>query len=66
MMDYPKLYYPEMYLLKGGYREFYSRYKERLGLPGYVEMNDATHKEAYKKEMTKRSFRKCYSEGFLR
>ena len=25
-MDFPKLYYPELYLLSGGYKAFYNKY----------------------------------------
>lgn len=29
MNEYPALHYPEMYVLKGGYKEFFPEYKVR-------------------------------------
>jgi len=47
-MRYPKLYYPEMYLLKQGYREFWSKYPN-LCTGAYTEMNDPTYKQECRK-----------------
>ena len=30
-MDFPKLYYPELYLIEGGYRAFYNNHQVSLG-----------------------------------
>lgn len=30
--EYPKLHYPELYVLKGGYKEFFMKCQVRLGL----------------------------------
>ncbi|KAM3912614.1 uncharacterized protein RB166_018095 [Leptodactylus fuscus] len=35
---YPLLYYPELYLLKGGYKEFYENFKHLCEPQGYVKM----------------------------
>ncbi|XP_066454976.1 M-phase inducer phosphatase 1-B-like [Eleutherodactylus coqui] len=35
---YPHLYYPELYLLKGGYKEFYETFKPLCEPQGYVKM----------------------------
>ncbi|XP_075072016.1 M-phase inducer phosphatase 1-B-like isoform X2 [Mixophyes fleayi] len=35
---YPHLYYPELYLLKGGYKEFYGKFKILCEPQGYVSM----------------------------
>ncbi|XP_062510423.1 M-phase inducer phosphatase-like [Corticium candelabrum] len=39
-LDYPTLYYPEMYLLFGGYKVFYAECKELCEPNGYTSMND--------------------------
>lgn len=38
--NYPELFYPEMYLLEGGYKQFYKDYPELCEPQGYVEMKD--------------------------
>lgn len=43
---YPNLKYPELYLLKGGYKEFYAKFPE-LCKDGYVPMLDAAHKQDF-------------------
>ncbi|XP_053306054.1 M-phase inducer phosphatase 1-like [Spea bombifrons] len=35
---YPQLYYPELYILKGGYKEFYENFKSLCEPQGYVNM----------------------------
>lgn len=40
---YPELYYPNIYILDGGYRRFYAEYQEWCE-GGYVEMLDEEHK----------------------
>ncbi|KAG4304190.1 hypothetical protein PORY_002371 [Pneumocystis oryctolagi] len=62
MQRYPHLYYPEIYILHGGYRSFYKKYKERCEPQNYVEMNDSLHKSACAKGMN--NFRK--NTKFLR
>jgi rhodanese-related sulfurtransferase len=37
---YPDLYYPEMYLLEGGYKQFFKDFPELCEPRGYVEMKD--------------------------
>ncbi|XP_042550511.1 M-phase inducer phosphatase 2 [Dipodomys spectabilis] len=49
--DYPSLYYPEMYILKGGYREFFPQYPEFCEPQDYRPMNH----ENFRAEM--RTFR---------
>ena len=46
-MAYPALFYPDIYILKGGFRAYHEHGPERC-VPngGYVEMND----ERFKKE----------------
>lgn len=40
---YPQLYYPELYLLEGGYKEFYEKKKEYCEPQGYREMSDVNY-----------------------
>ncbi|KAJ1725033.1 m-phase inducer phosphatase [Coemansia erecta] len=40
MHRYPQLNYPEVYVLKGGYRNFFSYFKTQCEPQNYVEMND--------------------------
>jgi len=37
---YPQLHYPEVYLLEGGYKNFFENCKDLCDPPNYVEMND--------------------------
>ncbi|KAH9272122.1 hypothetical protein BASA83_005713 [Batrachochytrium salamandrivorans] len=67
-MEYPKLHYPHIYVLSGGYREFYASYMSRCEPQGYVEMTDKSYIEEYKAGViqNRRQFRKAFSDGFLR
>ncbi|XP_055977610.1 M-phase inducer phosphatase 2 isoform X2 [Sorex fumeus] len=49
--DYPNLYYPEMYILKGGYKEFFPQHPSFCEPQDYRPMNH----EAFKEEL--RTFR---------
>ena len=42
---YPKLYYPEIYLLSGGYQQFFASFPEYCE-GGYVKKNDKDYSEA--------------------
>lgn len=37
---YPNIHYPDVYILEGGYCEFYKRAAERCQPPAYVRMDD--------------------------
>ncbi|XP_065175785.1 M-phase inducer phosphatase 1-like isoform X2 [Sycon ciliatum] len=37
---YPQLCYPEMYIMRGGYKEFHAQYKGHCEPQNYIEMND--------------------------
>jgi len=43
--SYPALYYPQLYVLKGGFKEFYEKYPELCEPSGYVPMLDPRYKE---------------------
>src|SRR5205814_8233133 len=51
MHQYPKLYYPEIYILQGGYSGFFRNYKERCEPQSYVAMQDERHKTTCAREM---------------
>jgi hypothetical protein len=51
MHQYPKLHYPEIYILQGGYSGFFSNYKERCEPQNYVAMQDERHKATCAREM---------------
>ncbi|RPA88440.1 hypothetical protein L873DRAFT_1726048, partial [Choiromyces venosus 120613-1] len=50
---YPALFYPDVYILDGGYSSFFHEYRERCEPQQYIEMNDASHRQACEKEMGK-------------
>ncbi|XP_063783943.1 M-phase inducer phosphatase 3 [Pseudophryne corroboree] len=47
--EYPSLSYPEMYLLKGGYKDFFPEYRVLCDPQGYCPM----HHEDYREELLK-------------
>ncbi|XP_018428291.1 PREDICTED: M-phase inducer phosphatase 3-like [Nanorana parkeri] len=51
---YPHLYYPELYLLKGGYKEFYENVKDLCEPQGYVNMLHSDFTDQLKKYHTKK------------
>jgi M-phase inducer tyrosine phosphatase len=44
--QYPKLTFPEVYILEGGYSSFFQDHKSRCFPQNYVEMNDKEHSNA--------------------
>lgn len=48
---YPRLTYPEVYILDGGYSTFFSEHRERCYPQAYVEMDAAEHATTCEKEM---------------
>lgn len=46
--DYPKLHYPEVYLLHGGYKEFFETNSELCEPREYRQMIDAQFTDEYK------------------
>ncbi|XP_051889271.1 M-phase inducer phosphatase 2 [Pristis pectinata] len=47
--DYPKLHYPELYVLKGGYREFFPKFKLYCEPQGYRPMNHEDFRDDLRK-----------------
>ncbi|KAJ3124551.1 Jouberin [Nowakowskiella sp. JEL0407] len=56
--SYPELYYPDVYILKGGYREFYAKYKSHCIPQKYIEMSHDDYRTELKRGMSvyKREF----------
>lgn len=50
---YPKLTYPDVYILDGGYSDFYTQHRCRCYPQSYVEMNDQEHIATCEREMGK-------------
>lgn len=53
MHRYPALFYPDVYILDGGYSSFFMEHKDRCDPPQYVGMNDDSHKRTCEREMGK-------------
>ncbi|XP_067085371.1 M-phase inducer phosphatase 1-A-like [Osmerus mordax] len=43
--EYPALHYPELYILKGGYRDFYHSHQEHCEPQAYCPMHHQDHRE---------------------
>ncbi|KAI1338617.1 M-phase inducer phosphatase [Xylariaceae sp. FL0016] len=50
---YPRLTYPEVYILDGGYSEFFDQHRDRCYPQAYVEMDAAEHAFTCEREMGK-------------
>ena len=48
---YPRLTYPEVYILEGGYSGFFTEHRDRCYPQAYVEMNAAEHVNTCEREM---------------
>ncbi|KND95222.1 M-phase inducer phosphatase [Tolypocladium ophioglossoides CBS 100239] len=55
---YPKLTYPEVYILDGGYSGFFAEHRGRCYPPEYVEMSDEKHQRTCEREMGRLKSRK--------
>ncbi|XP_029450001.1 M-phase inducer phosphatase 2 [Rhinatrema bivittatum] len=51
--EYPHLHYPELYILKGGYKDFFPKYQVHCEPQGYRPMHHEDFKEDLKKFRTK-------------
>ncbi|KAH9996114.1 rhodanese-like domain-containing protein [Xylariaceae sp. FL0662B] len=50
---YPRLTYPEVYILDGGYSEFFNQHRDRCYPQAYVEMGAAEHANTCERELGK-------------
>lgn len=48
---YPKIHYPEVYILEGGYCEYYKQSGERCQPQGYVTMDDPNHAHSRREDL---------------
>ncbi|KJZ78345.1 hypothetical protein HIM_02383 [Hirsutella minnesotensis 3608] len=55
---YPRLTYPEVYILDGGYSGFFAEHRGRCFPPAYVEMSDEKHQRTCEREMGRLKARK--------
>lgn len=51
--NYPNLTYPELYVLDGGYSQFYAQHRSKCFPQNYVEMSDQRHEQACERGMAK-------------
>lgn len=51
--NYPRLSYPEVYILEGGYHSFFENHRNRCYPQAYTQMNAAGHEDTCEREMDK-------------
>lgn len=52
-LRYPKLTYPEVYILEGGYSMFFEEFRSRCYPQNYVEMSSKEHSDKCERELGK-------------
>ncbi|KAF9188424.1 cell division cycle- protein [Haplosporangium sp. Z 767] len=64
---YPALFYPEVYVMKGGYSDFFKENKSYCWPEAYIEMQDEKHSQELQAHMRtfEREFSRTASKGFL-
>jgi M-phase inducer tyrosine phosphatase len=60
---YPRLTYPEVYILEGGYSAFFAEHRGRCFPPEYVEMSDEKHQRTCEREMGRLKARKAFGRA---
>ena len=60
---YPRLTYPEVYILDGGYSGFFANFRDRCFPPEYVEMSDEKHQRTCEREMGRLKQRKGFGRA---
>ncbi|KNC47130.1 uncharacterized protein AMSG_03559 [Thecamonas trahens ATCC 50062] len=61
--EWTSLYYPEMYILQGGYKGFYTLYKSRCNPQAYVSMFDADKETEMERCSLMNNLRKSYKRS---
>ncbi|KAF9330854.1 cell division cycle- protein [Podila minutissima] len=66
-IHYPALYYPEVYVMHGGYSGFFAANRSYCWPEGYVEMQDEKHSQEFEVHMRtfSQEFSRTASKGFL-
>ncbi|KAF9914537.1 cell division cycle- protein [Lobosporangium transversale] len=66
-MHYPAVFYPEVYVMQGGYSGFFKENKSYCWPEAYVEMNNMKHSKEFEQQMRvfSREFSRTASKGFL-
>ena len=64
--NYPRLTYPEVYILSGGYSEFFDAHRCRCYPQNYVEMSDENHQRTCERELGRLKARKQPTLGRAR
>ncbi|KAF9370444.1 cell division cycle- protein [Podila verticillata] len=66
-IHYPALYYPEVYVMHGGYSGFFVANRSYCWPEGYVEMQDEKHSQEFEVHMKtfSQEFSRTASKGFL-
>lgn len=64
--NYPRLTYPEVYILSGGYSEFFDAHRSRCYPQNYVEMSDENHQRTCERELGRLKARKQPTLGRAR
>lgn len=59
---YPYMHYPHVYIIHGGYREFYERYGTTLCDGGYVQMLDEMYRENGALTRAQREFNEAFDD----
>ncbi|KAI7819183.1 hypothetical protein BC939DRAFT_479847 [Gamsiella multidivaricata] len=64
---YPAVFYPEVYVMQGGYSGFFKKNKSYCWPEAYVEMQDEKHSQEFQHHMRTfgREFSRTASKGFL-
>lgn len=64
--NYPRLTYPDVYILSGGYSEFFDTHRYRCYPQSYVEMSDEKHQRTCERELGRLKARKAPTLGRAR
>ncbi|KAG0245213.1 cell division cycle- protein [Actinomortierella wolfii] len=66
-INYPALYYPELYVLDGGYSRFFKEYPDYCTPQNYVSMLDPAYRQEYERARVahRSAFGRTVSKGFL-
>lgn len=66
--NFPRLFYPEMYIIEGGYKEFFKQYPSLCSPQNYISMDDPKHSAKCKESFSnfRRSIKQFKQEKNVR